>query len=98
MQAYGLLCPAKNRRVPPTQDEGQRGKSGKAGGREREETGGLGSSHTVPFGAAVPARPPTRSWQVTRRLCFAQWVGGASVQGTQVVVQGSHFVGSARTS
>jgi len=25
------------------------------------ETGGLGSSHTTPCGAAVPARPPTRS-------------------------------------
>jgi hypothetical protein len=27
--------------------------------------GGLGSSHTVPFGTAVPARPPTRSWEAT---------------------------------
>ena len=30
--------------------------------------GGLGSSHTVPFGTAVPARPPTRSCKATRSL------------------------------
>jgi hypothetical protein len=37
--------------------------------------GGLGSSHTVPFGTAVPARPPTRSCEGTlgsrRALCSA---------------------------
>ena len=55
------------------------------------QIGGLGSSHTVPFGTAVPARPPTRSWHVTRALCMAQWFCGASVQGTRVVVQDGHF-------
>src|SRR5215472_19248141 len=53
--------------------------------------GGLGSSHTVPFGAAVPARPPTRPSHVTRAVGVAQWFGRASVQGTGVVVQGGHF-------
>jgi hypothetical protein len=32
----------------------------------RKESGGLGSSHTTPCGAAVPARPPTRSSETTR--------------------------------
>src|SRR5881227_3626539 len=56
-----------------------------------EGNGGLGSSHTVPFGTAVPARPPTRSWHVTRALCMAQWFCGASVQSTRVIVQDGHF-------
>ena len=55
--------------------------------------GGLGSSHTAPFGAAVPARPPTRSWHVTRASCSAQWFAGAIVQGTRVLVPGTSFGG-----
>ena len=42
---------------------------------QRLGDGGLGSSHTVPFGTAVPARPPTRSCEGTlgsrRALCSA---------------------------
>jgi len=32
-----------------------------AEGKRETKLGGLGSSHTTPCGAAVPARPPTRS-------------------------------------
>src|SRR5438874_10277186 len=34
------------------------------GGQSRKKTTGLGSSHTAPCGAAVPARPPTRCIKV----------------------------------
>src|ERR1700720_4468194 len=54
----------------------------------REEFGGLGSSHTTPCGAVVPARPPTRSSDITGRVCAAQWAGGATQRGTRVVVLG----------
>src|SRR6202158_4700557 len=60
---------------------------------EREagnKTGGLGSSHTTPCGAAVPARPPTRSSETTQLSCEPQWVRRATEQGTRVVVQGGH--------
>jgi hypothetical protein len=63
----------------------ERGKRGKI------QIGGLGSSHTVPFGAAVPARPPTRPCHVTRGLCGQQWFGRARVQGTRVVVRSVYF-------
>jgi hypothetical protein len=53
----------------------------------RKEIGGLGSSHTAPCGAAVPARPPTRSSETTHLLCTPQWVRRATRQGTWVVVQ-----------
>ena len=49
--------------------------------------GGLGSSHTTPFGAAVPARPPTRSSDSKDSFLLPQWVAGATKRGTQVVVQ-----------
>jgi hypothetical protein len=52
----------------------------------REELGGLGSSHTTPCGAAVPARPPTRSSHITDPACTAQWARGATRRGTAVVV------------
>src|ERR1700758_39459 len=54
--------------------------------RLREELGGLGSSHTTPFEAAVPARPPTRSLNTTYRDRAPQWATGATKRGTQVVV------------
>ena len=52
----------------------------------REELGGLGSSHTTPCGAAVPARPPTRSLHITSRFRARQWATGATNRGTRVVV------------
>src|SRR6267154_5009374 len=55
--------------------------------REAEESGGLGSSHTTPCGAAVPARPPTRSSETTHLNCASQWVRRATGRGTSVVVQ-----------
>src|SRR3989449_7204864 len=56
--------------------------------REAEkEIGGLGSSHTTPCGAAVPARPPTRSSETTHLYCEPQWVARATGRGTRVVVQ-----------
>jgi hypothetical protein len=48
--------------------------------------GGLGSSHTTPCGAVVPARPPTRSSHTTGRVCAAQWARGATEHGTRVLV------------
>ena len=60
-----------------------REKAIEAGGR----IGGLGSSHTTPCGAAVPARPPTRSSETTHVRCGPQWVTRATGQGTRVVVQ-----------
>jgi hypothetical protein len=36
------------------------GRGGLRFGQSRIEESGLGSSHTAPCGAAVPARPPTR--------------------------------------
>src|ERR1700692_441033 len=53
---------------------------------ERKESGGLGSSHTTPCGAAVPARPPTRSSHITGCFCPRQWATGATNRGTRVVV------------
>jgi hypothetical protein len=61
-----------------------------------EESGGLGSSHTAPCGAAVPARPPTRSSETTHLHCTSQWVRRATRQGTRVVVQTSLFSNSAK--
>ncbi len=55
--------------------------------RKREADGGLGSSHTTPCGAAVPARPPTRSSETTHLYCEPQWVARATGRGTRVVVQ-----------
>src|SRR6202521_5300642 len=55
-----------------------------------KKTGGLGSSHTTPCGAAVPARPPTRSSETTQLSCEPQWVRRATEQSTGVVVQGGH--------
>ena len=52
-----------------------------------ERIGGLGSSHTTPCGAAVPARPPTRSSETTHLRCGPQWVTRATGRGTRVVVQ-----------
>jgi len=60
--------------------------------REAEkEIGGLGSSHTAPCGAAVPARPPTRSSEPTHLHCALQWVRRATRRGTSVVVQKTLF-------
>ena len=60
--------------------------------RETEnETSGLGSSHTTPCGAAVPARPPTRPEDTTHLDCVAQWVSRATRRGTRVVVQRAPF-------
>jgi hypothetical protein len=47
----------------------------------------LGSSHTAPCGAAVPARPPTRSSDITHLHWGPQWVARATRRGTRVVVQ-----------
>jgi hypothetical protein len=55
--------------------------------REGSRSGGLGSSHTTPCGAAVPARPPTRSSETRDRSSGPQWVSGAMKEGTGVVVQ-----------
>jgi len=52
-----------------------------------DRIGGLGSSHTTPCGAAVPARPPTRSSETTHLCCEPQWVTRAMGRGTRVVVQ-----------
>ena len=60
--------------------------------REAEkESGGLGSSHTTPCGAAVPARPPTRSSETTHLCRRPQWVSGATRRGTRVVVHPAYF-------
>ena len=56
-----------------------------------DRIGGLGSSHTTPCGAAVPARPPTRSSETTRQRCKPQWVTRATRRGTRVVVQRGHL-------
>jgi hypothetical protein len=56
-----------------------------------KEIGGLGSSHTAPCGAAVPARPPTRSSETTHLDCTPQWVPRATRRGTTVVVQSAPF-------
>jgi hypothetical protein len=61
--------------------------------REAKENGGLGSSHTAPCGAAVPARPPTRSSETTHLHCTPQWVRRATGRGTRVVVQTAFFPG-----
>jgi hypothetical protein len=53
----------------------------------RKKSGGLGSSHTAPCGAAVPARPPTRSSDITHLHWGPQWVARATRRGTRVVVQ-----------
>src|ERR1700692_2451353 len=53
---------------------------------ERKESGGLGSSHTTPCGAAVPARPPTRSQHITGSPCLAQWTARLINWSTRVVV------------
>jgi hypothetical protein len=53
---------------------------------ERKESGGLGSSHTTPCGAAVPARPPTRSQHITGPGCLAQWAARLINWSTRVVV------------
>ena len=55
------------------------------------ETSGLGSSHTAPRGAAVPARPPTRTSDIKDQVCMPQWVSRATWQGTRVVVQLGYF-------
>ena len=60
----------------------------------REELGGLGSSHTTPFRAAVPARPPTRSSHTKGRVCAPQWATGATKRGTRVVVLAPYAVTS----
>jgi hypothetical protein len=52
----------------------------------RLRNGGLGSSHTTPRGAAVPARPPTRSIEPKDAFVNAQWAARATEQGTEVVV------------
>jgi hypothetical protein len=54
-----------------------------------EGNGGLGSSHTAPYEAAVPARPPTRYCYPKSTAKKAQWSKGANLQGTRVVVLGS---------
>jgi hypothetical protein len=63
-------------------------RGGQAGGKSGIT--GLGSSHTAPFRAAVPARPPTRTWHNTRAAGVTQWSAGARVQSTGVVVQTGH--------
>ena len=60
---------------------------------KQKEIGGLGSSHTAPCGAAVPARPPTRSSETTHLDCTSQWVPRATRRSTWVVVQKSLFSG-----
>jgi hypothetical protein len=57
----------------------------------RNEIGGLGSSHTAPCGAAVPARPPTRSSETTHPHGAPQWVRRATRRSTSVVVQRAPF-------
>ena len=49
-------------------------------------SGGLGSSHTTPRGAAVPARPPTRCVHIMSANLKAQWSKGPNLQGTWVLV------------
>ncbi len=58
---------------------------------KQKKSGGLGNSHTAPCGAAVPARPPTRSSETTHLHCRPQWVSGATRRGTWVVVQTALF-------
>src|SRR5277367_1606868 len=58
--------------------------------REERKSGGLGSSHTTPCGAAVPARPPTRSSDISGSRQFAQWATRLIPSGTRVVVQPSY--------
>jgi hypothetical protein len=58
---------------------------------KQKKIGGLGSSHTAPCGAAVPARPPTRSSETTHLDCTSQWVPRATRRSTWVVVQKSLF-------
>src|SRR5216684_990579 len=53
---------------------------------KQKKSGGLGNSHTAPCGAAVPARPPTRSSETTHLNCASQWVRRATGRGTSVVV------------
>lgn len=67
-------------------------------GKSEEETGGLGSSHTTPCGAAVPARPPTRSSDTTGWPRGSQWVRRATGQGTAVVVQRSYSLRELKVS
>jgi len=55
-------------------------------GNSAKEIGGLGSSHTTPCGAAVPARPPTRSLETTDADCVSQWAARANLQSTRVLV------------
>ena len=50
----------------------------------RIKSSGLGSSHTTPCGAAVPARPPTRSSETTHLSRGPQWDSGATRRGTWV--------------
>jgi hypothetical protein len=52
----------------------------------KQNLAGWDSSHTTPFGAAVPARPPTRCQQVTRYSREAQWTARAKNLGTRVLV------------
>jgi hypothetical protein len=63
---------------------------------KQKKIGGLGSSHTAPCGAAVPARPPTRSSETTHLHCAPQWVRRATGRGTRVVVQTAIFSGQPR--
>src|SRR5271168_3031750 len=51
-----------------------------------KKNGGLGSSHTAPCGAAVPARPPTRSSDLTRPHPSSPWAARLIPPGTRVVV------------
>src|SRR5258708_8417563 len=53
---------------------------------KQKKSGGLGNSHTAPCGAAVPARPPTRSSETTHLHCRPQWVSGPTRRGPWVLV------------
>src|SRR5260370_3573207 len=63
----------------------------------REELGGLGSPHTAPFEAAVPAPPPTRSPHITDPTCAPQRATPATKRGHPVAGQRLHSVASPPT-
>src|SRR2546428_1602182 len=67
--------------------------------REAEkEIGGVGSSHTAPFGAGGPARPPTRSSETTPPPFTPQSGPRATRRGTSVGVQKALFFCRGRPS
>ena len=86
MQVAALLVLISCRRVESKNDN-----AGPLARREWREANlaGWDSSHTAPCGAAVPARPPTRYWEIKGRVRLAQWIIGARKLGTGVLVPAS---------